>query len=712
MSINVEKKLVNPSQTEICSLKKENELLCSILNSIPEIILAKDWDGNFIFANETIAKLYNTTPEKMLGLDDVAFTGNEEQTEFFRQNIQDIMQRFQPETVYEDSMDAKTGEIRHFQSIKTPFRDSQNNLNIAVIAKDVTDITRLKNNAENDHKLLNYVLDATQEGTWDWNLNNDNISHNVKWGVISGLKQTESTLEEFFNCIHPDDMSFVEEKIQGALDNHTDFDCKYRFLHPDGKNVWVQDRGQVVEWGEDGEPKRMVGAVNDISQHVKQQKRIEELAFFDPLTKLPNRRMFDERLRQAIQYHKLHNLYGAVLFLDLDHFKMLNDIHGHLMGDQLLLSVSECLQDVLKNDDVVARFGGDEFVVILNSLAEEETSAGILASNIALRLRDAISKPTSLQKKASQDSLQYEVTTSIGGVIFPSDADQADLLLQLADMALYRAKEQGRDSFVIYDPIMQKELDHAIQLEKDLKFAIQNQQLELYYQPKYNTDLKFFGVEALVRWHCPQRGFVMPGEFITIAEESNLILSLGCWVIEKACFQLQQWRQLESFKEISISVNVSSKQIWEDSFVDDLINTVNKYDFNFQNLTLEITESVLLRDLEVTILKLNKLKSAGIKIALDDFGTGYSSLSYLKRLPVDEIKIDGSFVRDIVDDYSDFMMTKAIVDIGHNFNVNVVAEGVETAEQLACLKSMGNLSYQGYLFSPPVPIAKLETLPQ
>ena len=697
-------------QTELKRLREENALLFSIVNAIPEPIIAKNWEGNFIFANQAVAQLYNTSPEDMLGKDDGYFTGNHEQADFFRKNVQEIMHRFETENVYEDSTDANTGEIRHFHSLKIPFKDANGNLNISVIAKDITEVSRLKNAAQANEKRLGFVLDATGEGIWDYHIPSGQVINNQHWCVLAGFNKLENHVSEILKCIHPDDQQKFLTNVEASIQMNKPLNHKFRMLHKNGDIVWVHDKGQVVEFDEEGKPLRMVGAIHDITHEILQQERIEKLAFFDPLTGLPNRRLLNERLQQSIVLHSNKKSYGALLFMDLDHFKLLNDIHGHQMGDQLLVEVAKRLNQSLNKRDSIARFGGDEFVIILNEVSDYPAKAGLLATNIAQNFRELITEPVTLFDSTSEKNIEYEVTSSIGIVIFPTENESPEKLLQLADMALYKAKAKGRDSYVTYKKEMQEELDNSILLLRDLKKAVSEQLLDLYYQPKYDTNLSLIGAEALVRWNSDIRGLVEPSIFIEVAEESNLILSLGDWVLKKACEQLANWHTKPELKGISIAVNLSAKQIWQNDFVETVTNTVNRFNFEPRLLTLEITESVLVRDLNETVMKLYELKKLGIKVSLDDFGTGFSSLSYLKLLPVDEIKIDASFVRDIVDDPSDYMMVKAITDLGKNFKVSVVAEGVETKDHLKCLETIGVSQYQGFLFSEAISSENFEKL--
>ena len=688
--------------------RQQNKLLVDIINAIPDPIVAKDWSGNFIFANNACAELYNTEPNLMIGHDDGYFTGNQEQNDFFRDNIQSIMTKFQSEMVYENSTDAKTGEVRNYISHKIPFKDIKGNLNIAVIAKDITEITSLKNQAEFNEKRLNYVLDATHEGIWDWNIATGEVFHNEYWNVLAGIEESDFSFKEFQSLIHPDDLPSVKKNLELALKHGEPYQITFRINRPDGKSIWVKDRGGVVEKNELNEPSRMVGSIHEVTNEVNQNKQIQQLAFYDPLTGLANRRLLEELLLERINRHLSEAAYGALLFLDVDHFKILNDTHGHYMGDNLLIAIAKRLKALLGQGDFVSRFGGDEFVIVLNNLSNDQSSATKHANKIAENIKHKLSQTFSLKNKHVDISFEYEVAVSIGIVMFPTYSESVERLLQLADLALYKAKATGRDCIVLFEDHMQEELKRVTLIQKKLKDAISQDKLSLYYQGKYNKDLQLIGVEALVRWIDKDGNVTFPDQFTELAEDSNLIIPMGLKLLEQACNQLTKWSKLSAFKDLSIAVNVSAKQVWHKDFIQSFTTIIEQHCSNPSLLTIEITESIMVSDMNETIKKLVALKKLGVKISLDDFGTGYSSMSYLKQLPVDEIKIDASFVRDIVTDPSDLMMVKAILDLGTNFKVGVVAEGVETKAQLLKLQAMNMHSYQGYLLCKPLPIDEFE----
>jgi len=690
--------------------KEKNALLLDIINAIPDPIFAKNWDGNFIFVNKKLAELYNTTPETMIGKEDSHFTGNIEQAKFFKENVQAIMKRFETEEVFEQSTDAKTGQIRHFHSLKLPFRNNAKELNIAVIAKDVTELTSLKNVAEASAKRLKYVLEVSGEGLWDWHPQSNQVLHNSEWERITGIERSDNSFAEFQNCLFPEDRPRVNERLTALKEKNTPYDIEFRMRRPDGKEIWIWDRGQVVERDSNGNPVWIVGIMLDVTKSKQDQAKINFMAFYDALTLMPNRSLLEDRLKQAMEHAKRSEMVGALLFIDLDQFKTLNDTHGHQSGDDLLIQVANRIHKILKPDDTLARFGGDEFVVILNDLDDNEINAAHKAELKAIEIRQHISQPIFVKTNHRLVKTEFQITASIGVTLFDKHCQDTQTLLQLSDLALYQAKAKGRDNCVFYDPKMQQELTQTMVLETELRAAIAQQSFMLYYQAQCDNQQNIVSAEALIRWVSPSRGLLLPGEFIDFAEDSNFILPIGKWVISQACKQLQTWQHNPSLQNLKVSVNVSPKQIWHPSFVEQTISLVQEYDIPASNLVLEITESVLLKDMQETIPKIAQLRNFGIKISLDDFGTGYSSLGYLKNLPIDELKIDKSFINDITSDNSDLIMVKTILDLGKNFNLSVVSEGVETAAQQDLLKSFGCNLYQGYYYSKPLPVDEFEAL--
>lgn len=675
---------------------------------MPEPVVIKNHQGEFVFGNQYVAQLYGTTPEEMVGKDDAYFTGNKEHAEYFKKNIQAIMKNNKSEVIYEDSVDAKTGEIRHFHSLKVPFTNPLGEKHIIVIARDISEITIAKNHAEKDKLRLESVLGVSQEGLWEWNIRTNEVLHNRQWELISGIEGSQESFQEFENCILPEDKSIVDKALSDLMTENKSYDVEFRIQKPNGDVIWVWDRGMVVENDEQGKPIWVVGIVQDITEQKYNKEKVESLAYYDQLTHLPNRVLLDKQLNDMIA--NCNGAYKAVLFLDLDRFKLLNDTYGHHMGDRLLIQIGERLNNCINGNGVIARFGGDEFVALLSDLGTDPDTATVQAEKIAERIRGEIALPIYLDSEVKSLSIEYTITTSIGGVIFKSDHTSPEKLLQLADLALYQVKAEGRNDAIIFDLEMQKELHHTNSLQKSMRASLDNGYFCIYLQPKYNKNEDITGAEALVRWNHPIHGLVPPTKFISIAEDINLIIPLGNNVLHLACKELAKWQANENTKHLTMAVNLSAKQIWQKDFVEIVINIIEQYTVDHTKLTLEVTETMLLHDIDDAIEKLTLLKNYGIHISLDDFGTGYSSLSYLKSLPIDEIKIDRSFVNDIIDDQQANVMVKSIVDLGNNFHLGVVSEGVETKAQFELLKSYGIECYQGYYFSKPLPTMDFDLL--
>jgi diguanylate cyclase (GGDEF)-like protein/PAS domain S-box-containing protein len=447
-----------------------------------------------------------------------------------------------------------------------------------------------------------------------------------------------------------------------------------------------------------------VSSLRDITDRKKAEEKINELAFFDPLTGLPNRILLLDRIKQAMTTSARNNNFCALLFLDLDKFKTINDTLGHDVGDHLLQQVAQRLSSSVRAGDTVARLGGDEFVVMLEGLSLNEREAASQTEAIGEKIQGALNFAYKLKNVA------YYSTSSIGMTLFKGDQTEIEVLLKQADLAMYKAKEAGRNALCFFDQDMELVVMKRAALESDLRTAVLEQQFLLYYQAQVVGNDRITGAEVLVRWQHPQRGMVSPAEFIPLAEETGLILPLGQWVLNTACTQLAVWASQAEMAHLSIAVNVSAHQFHQPDFVDQVLVCINNTGANPQRLKLELTESVLVSNIEEVIKKMVALKSKGVSFSLDDFGTGYSSLAYLKLLPLDQLKIDQSFVRDVLSDPNDAAIAKTIIALAQSLSLGVIAEGVETAAQRNFLAMAGCHAYQGYFFSRPVPIEAFEAL--
>ena len=465
---------------------------------------------------------------------------------------------------------------------------------------------------------------------------------------------------------------------------------------PDGRTIQIIERF-TPEGG-------VVISYHDVTALRQAAAEIETLAFYDPLTNLPNRRLLMDRMQQAIVASERSGQYSALLFLDLDHFKTLNDTLGHEVGDLLLRAVAERLTICVRRDDTVARLGGDEFVVMLQELSSHSEEAAAHARRVGEKILRTLNQSYVL------DGHTHYSTPSIGATLIGGTAQSAVDLLKQADIAMYQVKSQGRNALCFFDPQMQVAISARAQLETDLQAALTGRQFVLHYQPQFHLDGRIVGVEALIRWQHPERGLVAPGAFIGVAEESELIVPMGHWVLRTACEQLTAWQNDPRYRQVQMSVNVSARQFRQRDFVARVVEVLRETGVPPHLLKLELTESLVLDNVDDSIAKMGLLKTKGVRFSLDDFGTGYSSLAYLTRLPIDQLKIDQSFVRNLGVRHTDDVIVQTIIGMAGNLELDVIAEGVETQAQKDVLAGYGCQLFQGYLLGRPLPVAQLQDL--
>ncbi len=470
---------------------------------------------------------------------------------------------------------------------------------------------------------------------------------------------------------------------------------------PDGQQIWLRT-SKVPLLDSVGKEIGVLGIYDDITAQKQAAAQIHQLAHFDTLTGLANRRMLQDELAKALVRSEHSQRMGALLFLDLDHFKTLNDTRGLAAGDALLIEVSKRLTACLRDGGTVARPGGDEFIVLLEGLNTLTSEAAAQAESMAEKMRNRLNEPFMLE------AVEEQTTPSIGIVLFRGTQESVDSLLKHADAAMYQAKDAGRNTIRFFDPRIQSDLEERLHLVSDLGQAVERGQLRLYFQKQVNADGHTLGAEALIRWEHPVRGLVSPAQFIPLAEETGLIVPVGLWVLQVACKQLKTWQGVRSMRDLTLAVNVSAKQFHQPDFVAQVQHALRETGAKPSHLKLELTESVVLESVQDAIAKMRALKLLGIGFSLDDFGTGYSSLQYLNRLPLDQIKIDQSFVRDITTDPNDAAIVQTIIAMTDALGLNVIAEGVETRQQMEYLEHRGCHAFQGYLFGKPLPLEQFE----
>ncbi|SEM69906.1 PAS domain S-box-containing protein/diguanylate cyclase (GGDEF) domain-containing protein [Candidatus Frackibacter sp. WG12] len=524
---------------------------------------------------------------------------------------------------------------------------------------------------------------------------NGNFTHvNPKAEKLSGYKANEILSMNFHQLLTLKDLKKTLQHFTEATNGKPQtYECT--MIHKDGHHIKTSVKNFPMTV--DNEIIGVYCIVKDITENKRLEEKIHHMAYHDALTNLPNRNLLNEQLKQSLIDAKEDNQILAILFIDLDRFKMINDTIGHNIGDLVLQQVAKKLAKCIRNHDIVARLGGDEFVILMKNINKKQVR------KVAERIIDEFSSPFIVE--------DYEIFTSpsIGISLYPKDGDEAETLIKYADIAMYSVKEKGKNNYQFYNSQLNRMLSRKSKLENGLRKALDKNELSIYYQPQVNLKTgKIIGMEALLRWHHPKLGFISPAEFIPIAEETGLIMPIGEWVLRTACKQNKIW-QHAGLEPISIAVNVSAHQFQSENFVEQITNTLNETQLKPSCLELEITENKMKNIEELTLL-LNRLKKTGVKIAVDDFGTGYSSLSILDQLPIDNLKIDQSFIHNIIDDYNKAAITKTIITMGNDLNFKVTAEGIETEQQITFLKENDCNIGQGYLFERPLPAEKIEGL--
>ncbi len=675
-----------------------------VLNSVGEGIVGLNLYGEITFANPAAANMTGYTLEDLVGrpIDQIVLDSNADSPEgkpAAGHLPAESIRRGSDKTVVRVD-----GTSFPADSVSTPILEHDVQVGSVMTLKDET----FRKRAEEEQRQALSLLSATIESTADGILVVDKDGKEVlllnnrfleMWNVPEALVQT-----------------ITQTKDDGPLLAYVTTQCKdpeiffkkvlelYRQPDLESFDILELHDGRIFE--RFTKPQRIGGknvgrvwSFRDITKRKQAEERLRYLANFDPLTSLPNRTLFYDRLSQALQRASWHKRSVAVLFLDLDRFKNINDTLGHAFGDLVLKSVSERLVACVREGDTVARLGGDEFVLILDNLAQEEDTR-----LIAQKIQSNLSSPFMVEGR------ECFITTSIGIALYPNDGSDYETLIKNADAAMYRAKDKGKNTYQHYSPALNAKVSERLTLENNLRRALERNEFELHYQPMVEPmGGRLIGVEALIRWKRPGVGMVAPSEFIPVAEETGLILPIGEWVLQAACTQNKAW-QSAGLPPIRMAVNLSGGQFQQQTLVETISKILHETALSSQYLELELTESIIMKSTEVTVTTLRRLDALGIKISVDDFGTGYSSLSYLKRFPVSTLKIDRTFVRDLITDPDDKAIVKAIITLAHSLKLGVVAEGVETQEQLNFLRALHCDLVQGNWFSKPLPAEDLAQL--
>jgi len=651
--------------------------------------------------NERLALALGRPSEQLLGLtlEDIDFPGASE----FHAVLEAAVTQRSAQVYQTDAVDAKRGS-RYIEVTVTPYRiDSESASGVLILVQDLTHKRNLERlNREYSDYLVGLDAHAIVAFT---DAKGVITSVNDKFCSVSQYSREElcgRTHRIVNSGYHPPEFFrelwrsiSVGRVWQGEICNRA----------KDGSLYWV--RSTIVPFfGDNGRPSKYMAIRADITHLKKVEQQARQLALYDPLTNLPNRRLLHERLNQSRAASELSGGYCALLSIDLDEFKQVNDLYGHSKGDLLLTKTARRLLKCVVGNDTVARMGGDEFLVILNDLGIDRGQAAHRAGQAANDIIVALSKPYKMDESDDLAEYGFISTPSLGVVPFSGTVISNEELLQQADLALYRAKAQGGNRLVFFDVSQMEEVKRRAALEADLRTAIARQEWCLHYQPIVDDEKRVIGMEALLLWQHPVRGMVSPAVFVPLAEVTGLIVPIGQWVLETACVQLAQWKNNPETENWTLAINISARQFDESNFFDLVWDCIERSGIDPSRLCLEITETAVLTAIDKKLVdNLNRLKAHGVQIALDDFGTGYSSLVYLKELPLSRVKIDQSFVRTLLNNPKDQGIIKAILTLASTLSLEVVAEGVETSERFEYLRSLDCPAFQGYLFGRPAPLS-------
>ena len=582
--------------------------------------------------------------------------------------------------------------------------DTEGSAEILALATSFNEFMDRNQRAEHELRVqeqrLSLVLETASDGIWDWHIPSGQLFGNQALAKMLGMPTSGpicSTPRLIANHIIEEERQAVRTAIRTCLAGRTAmFRSEHRLRRDDGGVIWVLERGRVVEWGADGKPVRMVGSFQDITATKEHEERIRHMAYYDELTGLPNRTLLANRCIQAVDEAVEQRLALALLFVDLDHFKNINDSLGHYTGDQVLQADSQRLSACVGDAGTVARLGGDEFVVLLPHADSAR------AAELARHLLESVAQPYAIEQRL------LNIQASIGISLYPDDAAEFETLLRHADIAMYRAKEDGRNAFRFFTGDMNEQVMRRLELEHALRDALNRQQLQLHYQPQIRLHTQQpVGVEALLRWPHPEFGMIPPSTFIPVAEDSGMIVAIGDWVLREACRQAKAWQDA-GLPPVVMAVNLSAVQFRSPRLPGRIAAILEETGLAPNWLELELTEGVVMEDTASAAAMLHNFREMGVQLAIDDFGTGYSSLGYLKLFPIDKLKLDRSFVADIVQDSQDQAIVKAVIELSHSLGLKVIAEGVETVAQRDLLRQQGCDEMQGYLCSRPLPAAELE----
>jgi len=675
-------------------LRQSEQRFQAFMDNSPAVAWIKDEHGRYVFLNTPFELTFNVRRADLTGN-----TGPEpwstDTAKQLHENDRAVLDTGKPRQLYE-SLTGQDGFRQHWWILQFPVDDGAGQRLVGGMAVEITERKQAEEALRASEERYALAAQSVNDGLWDWNLKTNEVYYSQRWKAMLGHDNEDigTTPFEWFRRVHPEDLAQVQSLLQDHLEGRTPtFESEHRMRHKDRGYRWVLSRGLAVRNGS-GRPYRMVGAQSDTTQRKLAEEQLIHDALHDALTGLPNRSLFVDRLSHRIRHSRREKdrLFG-VLFLDLDRFKMINDSLGHGAGDTLLVETARRLELAVRPGDTVARLGGDEFAILLEDVQDPED-----AVHVAERIQ------TSLKKAVKVENQEIVSTASIGIAMSETGYEKAEDVLRDADTAMYRAKSEGRARHEVFDSAMHARAVSLLQIENELRQAVERDEFRVFYMPIVSLATgRIDGFEALVRWQHPTRGIVGPQEFMNIAEDAGIVIQIDRLVLKRACREVREWQErYPDGERLTVSVNLSGKQFHHSDLVDVIRNAIQESGLPAPSLSLEITEGVLIDNTSTAGEMLGEMRKLGAQIYLDDFGTGYSSLSYLQRFPIDAVKIDRSFVSRMGPRAEGHEIVKAIVTLAHNLKMRVIAEGIETQDQLAVLRMLKCGYGQGWLFSKPI----------
>jgi len=675
-------------------LANEHSRLRSLVQTIPELVWMKDAEGIYLLCNHALERLFGAKEADILGKTDYDFF-DAELADFFRRNDLDAMAAGKPRINEEWVTYAADGKRALLETTKAPVRDESGRvLGVLGISRDITDARAAQDALSQSEALLKQSQQVASVGHYVFNLSTGRWTNSEELDSIFGIDpEYARDVEGWLKLVHPSQRNEMSKYLsEYVLQDKNLFDREYRIVRAnDRAERWVHGFGKL-EMDAAGRPARMFGVIQDITERKATEARVEYLAYHDQLTGLPNRVLVRDRFEQAVAYAARNGGKVALLFLDLDHFKTINDALGHSVGDALLKEVATRLHLCVRDTDTISRQGGDEFLIVLSDVHDAESIAAFSG-----KMLEQLCRPFRI------DEHDLSTSVSIGATVYPDDGENFDTLLKKADTAMYHAKEAGRNACYFFNQQMNLEADERLDMRNRLSQALGRSEFVVHYQPQVDlASGALTGAEALLRWNQPELGLIPPGRFIPIAEDSGLIVPIGEWVLREACRQAVAW-QKSGLSDFTMAVNLSAVQFKRGNLEQTVIAALTESGLEPPFLELELTESILIRDTENVLQTVQRLKLLGVKLSIDDFGTGYSSLAYLSRFAVDKVKIDQSFVRGLTTSTSDAAIVRAIIQMARSMGLRTIAEGVEEQHLYDYLRAQHCDEAQGYHIGRPMP---------